>query len=143
MGDVVHIPEQAVHTAQDTGDSLIDPVIQHTERITNLESGLSASEERLNNRIIETESQLREAIAANAAQSTIEALEARIVALEAKLEEKGTHPVETAENAPGEVAAVPAGAVAFVAPVVEDSPSRPEKERRSIRHRRKNRRKGK
>lgn len=136
MGDVVHIPEQAVHTAQDTGDSLIDPVIQHTERITNLESGMSAQEERLNNRIIELESQLREAIAAKAGEERITSLEEKIVALQAKLEEKGTHPVETVEGAP-------AGAVAFVAPVVEDSPSSPEKERRSIRHRRFKRRKGK
>jgi hypothetical protein len=134
--DVQHVPGEVIHTAEGAGNELIDPVLQHTERITNLETGLTASEERLNTRIIDTEAQLREAIAANAAQSTIEALEARIVALEAKLEDKGVHPVETIEAAPGQAAA-------FVVPAVEESPANPAKERRSIRHRRKNRGKAK
>jgi uncharacterized coiled-coil protein SlyX len=130
---VTHVPGEAVHTVEGAGNELIDPVIQHTERITNLESGMSAQEERLNNRIIELESQLREAINAKAGEERIASLEEKIVALQSKLEDTATHPVETAE-------AVPGAAVTLVTPVVEDSPAPPEQERRSIRHRRKNRR---
>lgn len=131
--EVTHVPDETQKVAQDTGDTLVSPVLQHTERLTNLERDLPQTEERLNKKIVETEAQLREAIQANAAQKTIEELTQRILTLESKLEEKATHPVETTE-------AAPAGAVEFVAPEVEESPTPPEKERRSIRHRRKARR---
>lgn len=117
-----------------TGDELIDPVIQHTERITKLEGGLTQTEERLNTQLIDTERRLREAIDANAAQETIRSLENRIVSLEAKLEEMATHPVETTET-------VPAQAATLVIPEVEETPAPPEKERRSIRHKRRGKRK--
>lgn len=134
MGDIVtHVPDAPEKISQDTGDTLISPVLQHTERLTNLERDLPQAEERLNKKLLETEAQLREAIQANAAQKTIEELTSRIMTLESKLEQTVTHPVETTE-------AAPSGAVDFVAPVVEESPTPPEKERRSIRHRRKARR---
>lgn len=134
MGDIVtHVPDAPEKITQDTGDTLVSPVLQHTERLTNLERDLPQAEERLNKKLLETEAQLREAIQANAAQKTIEELTQRVLSLESKLEATATQTARATE-------AAPSGAVDFVAPEVEESPTPPEKERRSIRHRRKARR---
>jgi hypothetical protein len=134
---ISHVPDETAKTVGDTGDALVDPIVKHEGRLTQVENNVTQAEERLNRQIIETESQLRTAIQERAAQETITTLEARIVALEAKLEEKISHPVETVETPGTQIK----GAVEFVTPPIEESPTPPERERKSIRHKRKNRRK--
>lgn len=132
-------PQQVV---KDTGAELIDPVVDHAERLTKVEGNLTHTEERLNRQIVETETQLRQALEASGGDVTsrINSLMDKLGALEEKVNALAVHPVKTGEEGAGAVVAVPGEAVTLVTPPVEDSPSPPEKERRSIRHRRKNRR---
>lgn len=132
-------PQQVV---KDTGAELIDPVVDHAERLTKVEGNLVHTEERLNRQIVDTETQLRQALEASGGDVTsrVNALMDKLGVLEEKINAMAVHPVKTGEEGASAVVAVPGDAVTLVTPSVEDSPSPPEKERRSIRHRRKTRR---
>lgn len=133
---------QPVQQVQSTGEALIDPVVEHAERLTRVEGNLTQTEERLNRQVLETEGALRKAIeeSGGAATERVNTLMSRLETLEEKLNAMAVHPVKTSEET-AVVAAQPVeGAVTFVTPPIEESPAPPERERRSIRHKRKNRR---
>lgn len=129
-GEHEHTPEtpQVIAPVIDTGNELIAPVVDHTEKLTRLEERQQQQESDFYRRISETEEQLRQAIEAGG-----QGMSERISALESKLEALLT---KAEEEAPEEVP----DAVEFGEPEVEQSPAPPEKMPRGIRARRKARR---
>lgn len=118
---------------------LVQPVIDHTEKITRLEERQTQQEAELYRRLSETESQLRQAIeeGGRGASERIATLEEKLEGLLAKIE-------AAAAPAPApEAPAAPPGGVDFEVPAIEESPAPPEKVQRGIRARRKQRREGK
>lgn len=112
----------------DTGNELVAPVVDHTEKITRIEERQAQMQEERFREMRELEERLQSASA-----SQVQGIMERIAALEAKIE---------AASASAE--AEPEGAgVELELPDVETSPAPPEKVRQGLRHRRKARRKGK
>lgn len=129
-GEHEHTPEipAVVAPVIDTGNELVAPVIDHTEKLAQLEAKTNQQESDFYRRISETEDQLRQAIEAGG-----QGMSERITALESKLEAL----LAKAEEVPEEE--LP-NAVDFEVPPIEDSPAPPEKMPRGIRARRKARR---
>ena len=80
-------PEQTIVVRE---NEAIQPVIDHTERITNLEHGLTDTEARLNRRLEEVQSELGTSLAAAREENTRQLQEhiAHLEALEAQLSER-------------------------------------------------------
>lgn len=112
----------------ETGQQLVQPVVDHTEKITRIEERQAQQEEKLSRQLFELEDRL-----ANASGERARQLEEKIAGLEAKLAEQATAPVEATEQAPTD-------AVELAAPEVEASPAPPEKLRKGMRHRKRARR---
>lgn len=110
----------------DTGNELLQPVIDHTQRITEIEQRQARAAEETIQQIAQLEERL-----ANASGNQFNEISERIARLESRLEEQ-IKPVEE----------IPEDGVELAMPEVEASPAPPEKVRRGLRHRRRARRKG-
>ena len=104
----------------DTGNELVAPVVDHTEKITRIEERQAQHQEEMIRQLGELESRL-----VTATSGQIAGIEEKIARLESKL----------AESTP-----VPDESVELTLPDVETSPAPPEKIRQGLRHRRKARR---
>lgn len=109
----------------DTGNELVAPVVDHTEKITRIEERQAQHQEEMLRELRGLEERL-----VTATGSQVGALEERIVKLEGQI---------AAAAAP----VVPDESVELTLPDVETSPAPPERIRQGLRHRRKERRKGK
>ena len=109
-GPVTHLVTQTDTAAE----HVIDPVIQHAERITGLERDLGSLGEKLTTQLFDTEARLNRAISEGVGQEQINGLRDRITSLESSISELATRltkpPVEAAGeeartlvNVPGEL----------------------------------------
>lgn len=118
-----HEPTQVITPVVETESKLTAPLIDHEGKITRIEERQAQHQEEMIRQLGELESRL-----VTATSGQIAGIEEKIARLESKL----------AESTP-----VPDESVELTLPDVETSPAPPEKIRQGLRHRRKERRKGK
>lgn len=129
-GEHEHQTPQVITPVVETESKLTEPLIDHASKIAHIEERQSQHELELVRQLGDLEGRLQTATTSQAA-----AIEDRIARIESRLEEiasAATKPVE--EELPG--------GVEFEVPEIEDSPEPPQKVRKGIQARRKNRRGG-
>ena len=117
------IPTVVTQPIDQTGDALVTPIVDHTEKITRIEERQAQHQEEMIRQLSELEERLR-----TASSSQVEGLISRINALEEKL------------TASARVEATP-HSVEIVPPAIVTSPEPVEKIRQGLIHRRKAKRK--
>lgn len=118
-------PPPVVAPIVEKTNELVQPVVDHTEKITRIEERQAQHQEEMMRQLGTLEERL-----ARSTGSQVEVLERRIAELEAKIAE-AAEPV------------IPDESVDLVLPEIEPSPAPPEKARSGMRHRRKAKQKGK
>lgn len=116
-----------------TGD-LVAPVVDVTQRVTRVEEQQAQHAERLARDIAELEERVRSASA-----SQVGTLEERINALSAKLEALSQPPVQQIEEIPESTE----DAIEMTTPEIEEAPEPPEKRRKGIHGRKREKRRNK
>lgn len=120
--------QQPSTTVIETSKELTQPIIDHTEKIAHIEEQQKQQEEKLYTQLAQLEDRLSRATGENytAISERIARIEEKIEALATKSEEEIEEPVDEG--------------VEMTVPDVETSPKPPEKQKRGVRARRKQKR---
>lgn len=134
----VSIPD-ATTTVVDTGGAALQPLVEHTERITKIEQEAIAREERLNSAIASTRDELMQALdsARTEQAAALQDKLTRLEELQTKLEDLLTRSAPPAEPVPPTgIPATPVTPVPAPEPEIEPPPTKADERPKGTRGRR-------